>query len=204
MEKLEFSAKTEEEALEKALEELGVDSDSIIYSLVSEEKGGLFKSKKISIEVVKKSDVVEFIKDYVKEITRLMGIVVNVETKERERMLTITLYSDNNSILIGKNGRNMNALSVITKQAVYNEIGKFYNFNLDVGEYKIKQQKNIEYLAKQIARDVSRSKVEVKLDPMNSYERRLVHNILNDDKRVYTESFGEEPNRCVIVKPREE
>lgn len=204
MEKFVFEGKTEEEALENAKAELMVSNDEFFYNVLSEEKGGLFKSKRVAVEVIKKTSIVDFVKDYVKEITKLMGIEVNLETKERDGILNITLYSDNNNILIGKNGRNMNALSVVAKQAVYNEIGRYYNFNLDIGEYKVKQQRHLESFAKQIARDVFRSKIEVKLDPMNSYERRIIHNILNDDKRVFTESVGEEPNRCIVVKPKED
>jgi len=204
MEKFVFEGKTEEEALENAKSELMVNSDEIFYNILSEEKGGLFKSKRIAIEVTKKSSIVDFIKEYIKEITKLMGVPVNLETRERDGILNITLYSENNNVLIGKNGKNMNALSTVIRQAIYSELGRYYNFNLDIGEYKVKQQRYLESFAKQIAKDVYKSKVEVKLDPMNSYERRIIHNILNDDKRVYTESVGEEPNRCIIVKPKEE
>ena len=96
----------------------------------------------------------------------------------------------------------MNALSTVVKQIIQTELGIYYKFNLDVGEYKLKQQKNLERMAKRVAREVAKSKVEVKLDPMNSYERRIIHNILNDDRYVYTESVGEEPNRCVVIKIR--
>ena len=133
-----------------------------------------------------------------------MGFSTKIEAKKRDGILSITLYSDNNSLLIGKDGKNMSALGVIVRQVIYNELGFFYKFNLDVGEYKLKQQKNIERIAYKVARDVAKSKVEAKLEPMNSYERRIVHNILNDDKYVYTESIGEEPNRCVVIKPRED
>ena len=79
---------------------------------------------------------------------------------------------------------------------------KYYKFNLDVGEYKLKKQKNLERMAYRIAKEVRKTKVDAKLDPMNSYERRIIHNALNDDRYVYTESFGEEPNRYVVIKPR--
>jgi len=204
MEKFVFEGKSEEDALENAKAELMVNNDEIFYNVLSEEKGGLFKSKKVSVEVTKKTTVVEFIKGYIKEVTKLMGIDANLETRERDGNLSITIYSDNNNVLIGKNGKNMDALSVIVRQAIYLELGRYYNFNLDIGEYKVKQQRNLESFAKQIARDVYKSKVEAKLDPMNSYERRIIHNILNDDKRVSTSSVGEEPNRCIVVKPKEE
>lgn len=203
MEKYTFNGKTLEDALEVAYNELNVGKDDIFYKS-SEQKGGLFKAKKVEVEVIKKTDVDNFIKDFALKITSDMGFQTQIESKVRDGILNITLHSDNNNLLIGKDGKNMAALSTIIRQAVYNELGFFYKFNLDVGEYKLKQQKNIERMAKSVARDVAKSKVEAKLEPMNSYERRIVHNILNDDKYVYTESFGEEPNRYVVIKPRED
>lgn len=203
MKKYTFNGKTLEDALEVAFNELNVSKDDIFYKS-SEQKGGLFKAKKIEVEVIKKSDIDDFIKDFALKITSDMGFKTQIESKVRDGVLNITLHSDKNNLLIGKDGKNMAALSTIIRQVVYNELGFFYKFNLDVGEYKLKQQKNIERMAKSVARDVAKSKVEAKLEPMNSYERRIVHNILNDDKYVYTESFGEEPNRYVVIKPRED
>ena len=201
MEKYVFSGKTEEEALDNALSELSVEKKDILYE-IKEQKGGLFKGKKVEVSVTKKSDINEYIKETVLKIVTDMGFEANIESKVRDDILNITIYSNNNNLLIGKNGKNMNALSVIVKQIIQNEVNSFYKFNLDVGEYKIKQQKNLERMAKRIAREVAKSKIEVKLDPMNSYERRIIHNILNDDRYVYTDSTGEEPNRCVVIKVR--
>ena len=201
MEKYVFSGKTEEEALEAALNELNVEKKDILYD-AKEQKGGLFKGKKVEISVTKKSDINDYIKSVVLKIVTDMGFDAKIETKVRDDILNLTIYSDNNNLLIGRDGKNMNALSTIVKQIIQSELGMYYKFNLDVGEYKLKQQKNLERMAKRIAREVAKSKVEVKLDPMNSYERRIVHNILNDDRYVYTESVGEEPNRCVVIKIR--
>ncbi len=203
MEKYVFSGKTEEEALESALEELSLTKDDILYE-AKEQKGGLFKGKKIEISVTKKSDINDFIKETVLKLVTDMGFDVQIESKIRDGILNLTLHSDNNNLLIGRDGKNMSALSVVVKQIVQNEVGSFYKFNLDVGEYKLKQQKNLERMAKRIAREVAKSKVDAKLDPMNSYERRIVHNILNNDKYVYTESTGEETNRCVVIKVRKD
>ncbi len=201
MEKYVFSGKTEEEALEAALSELNVEKKDILYD-AKEQKGGLFKGKKVEISVTKKSDINDYIKSVVLKIVTDMGFDAKIETKVRDDILNLTIYSDNNNLLIGRDGKNINALSTIVKQIIQSELGMYYKFNLDVGEYKLKQQKNLERMAKRIAREVAKSKVEVKLDPMNSYERRIVHNILNDDRYVYTESVGEEPNRCVVIKIR--
>ncbi len=202
MDKYIYNGKSREEALEKALTELDVN-ESEIYIKETEQKVGLFKNKKVELEIIKKSDVVEELKEFIKKITKLMGIEVNIETKVRDNNVSITLYSDNNNILIGKSGRTIDALSLIAKQYIQNEIGVNFRFLLDVGEYKAKQQKNIEYIAKKTAREVAKTKIEAKLDPMNSYERRIVHSILSDNEKVYTESVGEEPNRAVVIKPRD-
>ncbi len=201
MERYTYVGKTEEEALEEALKELDVTKEDIMYKS-NEQKGGLFKSKKVELEVIKKSDIHDFIKETILKITKDMGFEVNAEVKVRDDILNITLFSDKNNLLIGKDGKNMSALSTVVRQIVFNELGYYYKFNLDVGEYKLKQQKNLERMAHKLAREVAKTKVEVKLDPMNSYERRIIHNTLNDDRYVYTESFGEEPNRYVVIKIR--
>lgn len=201
MERYTYVGKTEDEALEEALKELDVTKEDIMYKS-NEQKGGLFKSKKVELEVIKKSDIHDFIKETILKITKDMGFEVNAEVKVRDDILNITLFSDKNNLLIGKDGKNMSALSTVVRQIVFNELGYYYKFNLDVGEYKLKQQKNLERMAHKLAREVAKTKVEVKLDPMNSYERRIIHNTLNDDRYVYTESFGEEPNRYVVIKIR--
>ena len=132
-----------------------------------------------------------------------MNLKVNLEVRRRENNILIKIFSDNNAILIGKNGKTMSAMQNIIKQIVYKNIGHNKNIILDVENYKEQKIKNIEYLAKKLAREVATTKVEVKMDSMNSYERRIVHSILSDNKNVYTESTGEEPNRCVVIKPKE-
>ena len=204
MDKRIFSGKTKEEAIEQALIELQEDRENIFVKEIEETKGGLFKAKKVEIEVVTKDDIIDFIKEYLQKLTHDIGIGINLEVKKRENNLSITILSDNNALLIGKNGRTMDALNTILRQAIYAKFGFYYKFVLDVGEYKEKQQHNLERLAKQLAQEVARTKVEAKLDPMNSYERRIIHNALNDFKKVYTESEGTEPNRYVVIKPKEE
>lgn len=119
-------------------------------------------------------------------------------------MVNFVLYSDNNALLIGKNGKTLEAITIITRQMLLKELNQTFHFMIDVEEYKLKKQNDLERLAKRTAREVATTKIEAKLDPMNSYERRLVHNALTNHKNVYTESMGEEPNRYVVIKPREE
>ena len=201
MEKYTYVGKTEEEALELGLDELGLTKDEVLYN-IKEQKGGLFKSKKVEVEIIKKSDINEYIKDYLVKITTDMGFDVNIESKDNDGILNITLFSDKNNLLIGRDGKNMHALTTIMKQVLFNELGTYYKFDLDIGEYKLKKKNNLERLAYKIAKEVGKTKIDAKMDPMNSYERRIIHNALNDNRYVYTESFGEEPNRYVVIKPR--
>ena len=129
-----------------------------------------------------------------------MGIEVTFESKIRNDQIYIKMYSDNNSILIGKDGRTLSSLMTIVKQMLNTKFNINPHLILDVENYKENQEKRIERLAKRLAREVIKTKTEVKLDNMNSYERRLVHNILSDNDKVCTVSEGEEPNRHVIIK----
>ena len=201
MKKYTYQAKTFEEAKNQAMADL-MEQEENLYIKEIESTNKLFNKKSV-IEVIKKDDVVEAIKELIKGIVTDMGLTVNMEVKKREDSLNITLYTDNNAVLIGKNARTLDALTTVIKQRLYKDLGESYKFVLDIGEYKQKREWNLEKMAKSIAREVAKTKVEAKLEPMNSYERRIIHNTLGQNKKVYTESVGEEPNRCVVIKPKE-
>lgn len=201
MKKYEYTGKTKEEAIEKATKELNVEEKNLIVNIL-EEKNTLLK-KNVKIEVIDYNDLIDYIKEVITEITKLMGATVNLEIRRREDNITIKIFSDHNAVLIGKNGYTVDALQTIIRQIVQNTTKSYVGIILDIENYKDKKNKNIEYLAKKIAKEVANTKVEAKLDSMNSYERRIVHSILSENKYVYTESIGEEPNRCVVIKPKE-
>ncbi len=196
-----YEGKNSEEVLNKALNELNASTNEVYYNVVEESAGGLFKSKKYSVTVILKEDIIEYIKSYLKEVTELMGIGVEFETQKRENYIKVNMISDNSSILIGKNGRTMRSLQDLLRQSIQSKIGVRINVILDANDYKEKQQRNIERLAVKLAKDVVRTGIEVKMDRMNSFERRLVHNRLSEFKGVTTISEGEEPERYVIIKP---
>ena len=202
MEKQKFIGKTYEEAVNNAMISLQENEENLIIKKLSEEKGGLFKASKVEIEVIEKRNILPEIKNYIVNILKLLGFTVNIEVKNKETIPTLTIYSDNDSLIIGRNGKNLQALSIITNQYIQKLIGKSYKFILDVNSYKEKRDEHLENLARKIAREVAKTKIEVKMDSMNSYERRVIHNALTNNKKVYTESVGEEPNRCVVVKPK--
>ena len=129
---------------------------------------------------------------------------VNIESNIRDNQINIKMFSNNNPILIGKNGQTLIALQNIVKQMVYTKTGLYPYILLDVENYKDKKQSNLEYHAKKIAKEVQKTKTDVVLDDMNSYERKIVHDVLNNFKNIKTESEGEEPHRHIVIKYVEE
>ena len=202
MEKHRFVGKTYEEAVNKAKIELQELEENLIIKVIDEKKSLL--SKKCEIEVIEKREIKNFIKEKLVTILREMGYQAEVEIQVKQDIPTYRIYSNNDSLLIGKNGKNLEAFQIVLRQIVNTETGINYRFFLDVSDYKEKNEHHLESLAKRLAREVATTKIEVKMDSMNSYERRIVHNVLTNNKKVYTESVGEEPNRCVVIKPRED
>ena len=202
MEKHRFVGKTYEEVVNKAKIELQELEENLIINVIDEKKSLL--SKKCEIEVIEKREIKNFIKEKLVNILREMGYQTEVEIQVKQDIPTYRIYSNNDSLLIGKNGKNLEALQIVLRQIVNTETGINYKFFLDVSDYKEKNEHHLEVLARRLAREVATTKIEVKMDSMNSYERRIVHNILTNNKKVYTESVGEEPNRCVVIKPRED
>jgi|LSQX01.1.fsa_nt_gb spoIIIJ-associated protein len=197
-----FEGKTEEEVKEKALLELNKKEEEVFIK-VSEEEVGLFKTKKTKIEVVVKEEVLKYLKDLLLDIVEKMGLKANVEAKIRDNHFKFTLFSDNNSILIGRNGRTIDSLQTILRYTISNKTRLGIRVTLDVENYKEKQIKRLEILGRNIAKEVLATGVEAKLDSMSSYERRIIHEAVSKISGVHTQSEGEEPNRYVVIKLNE-
>ena len=199
MEVKEFEGKNLEELIENSLKELNIlENEAIIKT--EEIKGNLLKKKSYKIKVYTLTDIQNYIKSYLTNLTNLMGLEVTFESKIRDEQICIKMYSDSNSILIGKDGKTLASLMLVVKQMLSVKYNINPHISLDVENYKENQEKRLIRLAKQIAREVIKTKVDVKLDNMNSYERRIIHNTLTNHKYVTTISEGEEPNRHVVIK----
>lgn len=195
----EYVGKSLEEVKEKAFAELNA-SEEELFVRETEEAGGFLKGKKVKLEVVTKDEVIKYVKSFIIDVVKYMGISVNLEAKKREHYIQINIFSENSSILIGKGGRTLESLQLLIKNSILNTTEFKINVILDVEDYKEKQNKYLELDIKKIAREVSKTGVEAKLDPMNSYERRIVHNAANSIKGITSVSVGEEPNRYVVIK----
>ena len=198
-----YEGKNLEELTLQALKELNVKEDEMLTE-VKEETVGLLRKKKYTLNVVLKSDVLEYAKKLLKDIVEGMGIKdVIIESQRKDNYIKLTLHSSDNSILIGRDGRTLSSLQNLIRTSVSNQIGIYVNIILDVENYKVKKEHNIERLAKKLAKEVLRTKEPIAMDSMNSYERRLVHNALANFKGISSDSEGEEPNRRIVIKPIE-
>lgn len=198
-----YEGKNKEEITKKYLEDLNIDITEIFVK-ETEEEGGLFKSKKYIIEIFKKEDIVNYVKDFLNNLEQGLNIQINKEVKFQENILKIVLVSDNNAILIGKEGRTLESIQTILRNSIKNQTNLNIKINLDASNYKAKKQKNLEYEIKKIVKDVLKTHIEVKLDPMNSYDRRCVHNVVAKYENLKSVSYGESPNRYVVISYKED
>lgn len=189
---IETKGKTLLEALEEAKNIL--QTENIIY-LKNKDDDNIFNIKAISF-----NQLVEDIENYLGEVIEHLGLLVNFESNIREEVINITMYSNNNPILIGKNGQTLKALEILVKNKVKHDWSFTPKIILDVENYKERRIDNLERLAIKVAKEVRATKVDAELENMNSFERRVIHNKLTNFKGVATESVGEEPNRHVVIK----
>ena len=197
--KTKLEGKTKEEILNKYLSENNLEEKDIFYT-ESEIKGGLLKSKKVELEIVSKKDIINFIKEFIENLSKNMGITINSEVRENEGIYNVLLVTDNNPIIIGKDGRTIDAIQLLIRQALTTQVGKNIKVIVDASDYRNNKQRNFEREIKKIAKEVLKTRVEAKVDPMNSYNRRIVHSLLADYENIETESFGETPNRYVVIR----
>jgi len=192
-----YFGKTVEEALAAASEDLSIPTEDLLFE-VEEEKKGLF-SKKVIIDVYEMMDVVKYAEDYILGITDALGIESSVKTKIDDDMLYITLNSTHNPILIGKDGKTLQALNELTRLATSNKFKKHFSILLDINGYKNHKYRHLAHQAKKFAYDVQKTKTTYTFDPMPSDERRCIHNALSGMEHIKTESVGEGTHRRLQI-----
>lgn len=163
MEKISKVGKNFETVFEEILTENNLTQEEVIYK-TTEIKKGLFKSANVEVTIYKKSDIYDFVKEFLKEIVNNLGLEVTFETKKVEDRVVIKMYSNNNNILIGHNGNTIKALENLVRQKIQLETGMFFIISLDVENYKDKKISRLERLAKQTAREVKRTHIDVHLE----------------------------------------
>ena len=194
-----FSAKTVEDALKNASTELNLPVEELLYE-VEEEKKGLF-TKKAIIVVYDTADVIEYAQNYIQGVIKDgLGVEVSLKAFFRNGLIKILIETDCNSLLIGKNGQTLQSLNELTKLAVSSKFKRKFRILLDIGDYKDKKYARVVAVAKRAAKEVSRTHVDIKLEPMTPDERKKVHNALTTWKNIKTESIGDGKDRAIVVK----
>lgn len=193
-----YEAKTKEDVIQLACQDLGITPEQLTYEVI-EEKRGLF-SKKVVIECYTQDMVREYLEDYVRRILSDMEFDVETVSYEQNGRIYCHVNTDHNSILIGKNGVILRALNFIVKNAVNTEFKKRFEISIDINGYKENRYKKMTSMAKRIGKQVLKSKVAVKLDPLPADERKVVHQVIADmSSHLKTESKGEGKNRYITI-----
>lgn len=200
---LEFTAKTVDEALTEALIKLETTSDQIEYEVIEKESSGLLGlfSKPAKIRVCKKESVEDVVMDFLTKLFENMNIDVEIllDYEEEESVINIELKGADMGLLIGKRGQTLDSIQYLTSLVANKNREKYVKIKLDTENYRERRKETIENLAKNIANKVKKTRKPAYLEPMNPYERRIIHSTLQNDKYVETYSEGEEPYRKVVV-----
>lgn len=206
MDYIEISAKTVSEAITEACQKLGVTSDKLDYEVVDEGSSGFLGlgSKPAVIKAAVKTTEVSLedkAKTFLNDVFAAMNmdVVVEVSYDENEKTMDIDLSGDEMGVLIGKRGQTLDSLQYLVSLVVNKEVDDYIRVKVDTENYRQRRKETLENLAKNIAFKVKKTRRPVSLEPMNPYERRIIHSALQNDKYVVTHSEGEEPFRRVVV-----
>ena len=192
-----YTAKTLNDVLALASEKEGCTIEELNYQVI-EEKKGLFV-KKVVIETYGVSDVISFAKDYLLTIISNYDLEGTVTEKYENNIIHLTIDTNHNSILIGKNGKTLQALNDVCRYAVASKFKRHYRILLDINEYKNEKYAKLSRIAKRVAKEVLHTKQTVHLDPMPADERRIVHNALTRFKNISTQSEGVGNKRHIVI-----
>ena len=210
MDMITVSAKTVNDAITQASLQLGVSSDRLQYEVIEKGSagilGGLIGAKPAVIRAKKIETIDDKATDFLKDVFGAMGLSVDVDVKmnDEEKEMEINLSGDEMGFLIGKRGQTLDSLQYLVSLVVNKESEDYLRVKLDTENYRERRKETLETLAKNIAYKVKRTRRSVSLEPMNPYERRIIHSALQNDKYVFTRSEGEEPFRHVVIALKRE
>lgn len=203
MEFIEISAKNVDDAITQATVQLGITSDQLEYEVLDKGSTGFLGigSKNAVIKARKKFSIDENVVEFLSYIFDAMKMEVEilVAVNEEEHIIEVELKGDDMGILIGKRGQTLDSLQYLTNLAINKHSDEYYKVKIDTEDYRKRRKETLENLAKNIAYKVKRTKRPVSLEPMNPFERRIIHSALQNDRYVTTHSEGDEPYRHVVV-----
>lgn len=203
MDFIEVSAKTVDDAITEACQKLSVTSNKLEYEVIEEGSAGFLGigAKPALIKAKVKSSVQDAAKNFLNDVFDAMNLTVSITIKydELDNLMDIDLSGDEMGVLIGKRGQTLDSLQYLVSLVVNKDTENYIRVKVDTENYRKRRKETLENLAKNISYKVKRTKRPVSLEPMNPYERRIIHSALQNDKYVTTYSEGDEPFRHVVV-----
>lgn len=208
MDYIEISAKTVDDAITEAIIKLGTTHDKIEYEVIEKGSAGFLgiNRKDAVIRARRKNDTNDNIRDFLESVFKAMGLTVTIQIEKEEdsNVVNVDLKGDDMGVLIGKRGQTLDSLQYLTSLVVNKYTEDYIRVKLDIENYRERRKETLETLARNIAYKVKRTRRPVSLEPMNPYERRIIHSALQNDRYVVTRSEGEEPFRHVVVSLKRE
>lgn len=205
MRQVTSTGSTVEDAINQALKELNARKDQVEISIIDEGKRGIlgiFGARPAIVKAILKVDPIEEAKKFIIDVCKQMGMDVEVETEIEGRQIYMNIITEKTGLLIGKRGRTLNALQTLTQLVLNKYSDQFLIVILDAENYRDRREKKLRQLAQRLADKVSREKREIQLEPMPSYERRIIHTELANHEHVRTYSIGQDPNRHIVIAPK--
>ena len=199
-----YNGKSIEEVLKNISIEKKCDVEDITYNTIDEKKGILGLGNSITVEAYTNNDVKEFIFDYLGNYLTESNIETSIEIRVKEGQYKVILDTDSNPLIIGHNGKTLNAINVVLKNACNNYFNNHFQIMVDVGKYKEDKYYRIVKTAIKTAKNVIKTKIDASLEPMSNDERKVIHQKLQEFKNIKTESEGEGVNRHLVIKYVEE
>ena len=203
MEFIEVSAKTYDEAVTDALVKLGTTSDHVETEVLEKGSSGFLGigAKPVKIKVKKKLTVEGYLKQFLSDVFQAMNmeVTISIQMDEEAHTIDVDLSGNEMGVLIGKRGQTLDSLQLLANNAIHKNFELYYKVKLDTENYRVRRKETLENLAKNIAYKVKRTRRPVSLEPMNPFERRVIHSALQNDRYVITHSEGEDPYRYIVV-----
>jgi spoIIIJ-associated protein len=198
------TGQTVEEAVESALAQLKTTRDRTEINVIDEGKKGIlgiFGTRPAVVKVTMKIDPFEEAVNYLKQVARQLGAPAEVEVKTEGKQVTFILSGEKIALLIGKRGQTLNSLQYLTQLVVNRHSEQFYTVLLDAEDYRKRRSDTLVQLAQRLAQQAVKTGREVALEPMPSYERKVIHTALMGNRKIKTYSDGSDPHRHIVISP---
>lgn len=200
---IEKSAGTVEEAIQEACLELGASRDEVEIEVLSEGTRGILGigGQVARVRVIRKEGAAPKAEGFLRGLIASLGMAGDVKVLEKDNDVELKIYGDDSAILIGRHGRTLDAIQLLTEIVANKGSNRRVRVRVDIEDYKERRAAKLADFARKMADKAVKEKREIVLRPMNALERKAIHNALNEDPRVTTESMGVEPNRKVTIRP---